>query len=111
MPVHPDPNPSEKGLEVLRMIISHVEIHGYQPSQQEMADALGVSKNAIQGRLKELARRNVVSLPDGNRERAVVLHYVRFKAYTSNLEKPSPDETGPTNYNPMLMFEEDRPEK
>lgn len=113
MPVHSDPNPSEKGLEVLRRIIAHVEIHGYQPSQQELADAIGVSKNAVQGRLKELARRGVVTLPEGNRERAIILNHVRFKAYTSSQPKPRPGELEgqiESVDNPMFLFEEDRPE-
>lgn len=90
MPAKPDPNPSQKGLETLLFIIAHVEIHGFQPSQAEIALHFGVSRNAIQGRLRELARRDIISLPEGSRERAVVLHFVEFTARNTKNEKPNP---------------------
>jgi SOS-response transcriptional repressor LexA len=73
--------PSEKQLEVLRYIISHVEKHGFQPTQAEMARAFGVTKNAIQNRLKDLARRGIIDMPDGTktRERAIVIKFIRYR--------------------------------
>jgi len=90
MATESDPNPSEKQLEVLRYIIAHIETHGFQPSQSEVAQAIGVTKNAIQGRLKELARRGIIDLPAGNRERAIVLKYIQFRAISTNADKPEP---------------------
>ncbi len=84
-----DPNPSEKQLEVLLYIIAHVEVHGYQPSQAELAAHFKVSKNAIQGRLKELDRRGLIELPEG-KERAIILKNVEFRARNVLEEKPEP---------------------
>lgn len=90
MAEQPSPEPSEKGLEVLRAIIEHVEQHGYQPIHTELAQQFGVTKNAIQGRLRELARRGLVDVPigEGARERAVGLKFIRFVAHGP---APSPE--------------------
>lgn len=107
MAVMSDPNPSEKQLEVLRYIISYVEVNGYQPSQLEMAEHFSISKNAIQGRLRELDRRGLIEMPAG-RERAVILKWVRYRAYSSSEDKPSADELRKKiteNKNPMFMPE------
>jgi len=105
MPVISDPNPSEKQLEMLRCIVSFVEVNGYQPSQQEIAAHFGLSKNVIQMRLKELARRGVIEMPAG-RERAVILKWVRYRAYSSSEEKPTIHDLQKKideNKNPMFM--------
>jgi Mn-dependent DtxR family transcriptional regulator len=80
----PETEPSEKMLEVLRHIIDFVEENGYQPSQAEMAGHFGVTKSAVAARLKGLAERGVVGLADGDRERAVRLYYVKYKAYMTS---------------------------
>lgn len=77
----PDEYPSEKQLELLRFIIRHVEEHGFQPSQSEMCQEFGITKNAVTERLKNLERHGVIGLPEGNRERAVRLKHVKFRAY------------------------------
>ena len=76
------PEPSEKQLEVLRFLIEFIEQNGYQPTHGEMAEHFDVSKNAIQGRLKELARRGLVEMPADRKakERAVVIKHVKFRA-------------------------------
>jgi SOS-response transcriptional repressor LexA len=76
--------PSEKMLEVLRYIVECVEQNGYQPSQAEMAGHFGVTKSAIAARLKGLAERGVVGLTDGDRERAVRLFFIKYKAYMTS---------------------------
>jgi SOS-response transcriptional repressor LexA len=75
--------PSEKQMELLDYLIRHIEEHGFQPSYSEMAEHFGVTKNAIQGRLRGLARKGIIELPRRAkvRERAVVLKQVRFKAW------------------------------
>jgi SOS-response transcriptional repressor LexA len=75
---------SEKMLEVLRHIIDFVEENGYQPSQAEMAAHFGVTKSAVAARLKGLAERGVIGLPDGDRERAVRLFFIKYKAYMTS---------------------------
>lgn len=82
-----DPNPSEKQLEVLLYIIAHIEVHGCQPSQAELATHFGISKNAVQGRLKELDRRGLIELPEG-KERAIILKNIEFRARNVKEEKP-----------------------
>ncbi len=74
--------PSEKQLAVLRYIIAHVERHGFQPNQSEMAVHFGVTQNAISDRLKRLARSGVIDMPEDEkrRERAIRLKHVKFKA-------------------------------
>lgn len=88
MPAEASPQPSETQLDVLRYLIDHIQKHGYQPTQAEMAEHFGVTKNAIQARLKELAKRNIIDMPEGARarERAIGLKHVRFKAF---FEEPS----------------------
>lgn len=81
----PSAEPSEKQLEVLQYIISHVERWGFQPSQAEIANHFGVTKNAILGRLHELEKRGVVQLNKGQ-ERAVGLKFVRFTAVVTEEE-------------------------
>jgi SOS-response transcriptional repressor LexA len=80
----PRPDPSEKMLQVLRFIVSFVEENGYQPSQAEMAAHFGVTKSAVAARLKGLAERGVIGLTDGERERAVRLLYVKYRAYLTS---------------------------
>ena len=82
MPPRPDPTPSEKQLELLAFIIEFIEANGYQPTQAEMAARFGVTKNAVQNRLMELAARGLIELPTGTkaRERAIKLCHVRFSA-------------------------------
>jgi SOS-response transcriptional repressor LexA len=71
---------SERQLEVLQFIVSYTQEHGYQPSRREMAEAFGVTRSAITGRLKDLERRGYVCLSNPG-DRAVILMYVRFRAY------------------------------
>lgn len=79
----PNPQPSEKHLEVLRFIIGFVEQHGYQPSRLEIAEQFGVTRSAINQRLKQLADRGVIGPLGAEKERAVDLKNVRFKAVHS----------------------------
>lgn len=85
MPAKPNPDASEKQLEVFEFIIRHVEDHGFQPSGAEMARHFGVTKTAIQARLKNLARRGFIEYGTGTRERAIVLTQVFFKAHAVEL--------------------------
>ena len=74
--------PTGKQLEVLRYITEHVEEHGYQPTQGEVAGHFGVTRAAIQARLRGLSRKGLVEVPPGKKERAVVLKRLKFRAYT-----------------------------
>ena len=70
-----------KALEqAVERIIRHVEEHGFQPSQAEMCREFRITKNAVTTRLKGLADRGVIELPDRNRGRAIRLRYVEFEA-------------------------------
>jgi len=97
MPLPPDPNPSPKQLEVILFLINHVEVFGFQPSQQEMADALGISKSAIQNRLRECERRGLVRI-NPHAERAVQVYNVRYSAYQCD--------SAPTNLDLQKVREE-----
>ncbi len=83
------PQPSEEQLEVFRYVISFVQEHGYQPTQAEMAKHFGVTKNAIQSRIRELGRRGFVELTEGEkvRERALKLNHVKFTVVFSPPEE------------------------
>lgn len=83
MPPQPSPEPSDAQMEVLRYIIKFVEDHGFQPTQGEIGEAFGVTKNAIQNRLRELARRGLIEISTGEktRERAIIIKHLRYKAY------------------------------
>jgi SOS-response transcriptional repressor LexA len=85
------PEPSEKMLEVIQYIISFVEENGFQPSQAEMAAHFGVTKSAIAGRLRGLHDRGVIRLPDGDKERAIVLPYVRYRSYLASEPQAADD--------------------
>lgn len=87
----PDPNLSEKQLDVYHYIIAHVSVHGFQPNMEEMGKVFGVSRNAIHGRLKELERRGFIELPN-NRERSIVLLNIQFQPFMSKGAKPLPGE-------------------
>jgi DNA-binding MarR family transcriptional regulator len=79
----PSEQPTAKQLRVLRYILAHVERHGFQPSQREIAQHFGLTDNAVLVRLKGLERHGLVELSGGARERAVVLRHVRFRVYFS----------------------------
>jgi predicted transcriptional regulator len=81
MPLHPDPNVSEKQFEVVQIIIEHVEKHGFQPTHGEIGDVLGITKTAVRQRLLEAAARGFIEVPVRGRERAVIIKGLRFKAY------------------------------
>jgi len=63
---------------VLEYILSFIQVYGYQPNQQQLADRFGVTKTAIAQRLPGLHNRGLIQLPDGNRERCIKVRYVRF---------------------------------
>lgn len=86
----PDPNPSDKQLEVYHYLIAHVSVHGFQPSLEEIGKVFGVTRNAIHGRMKELQRRGYIELPDGNRERSVIFLNIQFEPFMANEAKPEP---------------------
>ncbi len=83
MPRKKDDDISDKQREVYLYIIHHVEQFGFQPSHREIAEHFGVTKRAISQRLNLLAEKGWVDLSDGNRERAVVLRHVKFRARLS----------------------------
>jgi SOS-response transcriptional repressor LexA len=74
-----NPYPSEKQLEVVHYLVEYLQQHGYQPSQQEMADRFGVSRNAIRQRLVQLESRGIIKMPKREFERAVQLRNVTIK--------------------------------
>jgi SOS-response transcriptional repressor LexA len=78
---------SEKQLETYLSIIRHVEEHGYQPTQQEMADALGVTRRAIFDRLRQFADKGFIFLPEGNIDRNIGLPHLRFEAQLAHPEE------------------------
>jgi SOS-response transcriptional repressor LexA len=84
MPRKPDPEPSEKQKEILEFIVLTVSQKGFQPSQQEMADHFGITKNAVAQRLDELAKRGLIEMVGKNRERAISLKGVKFKPYAAD---------------------------
>lgn len=82
------PNPSDKQMEVLFLLIAGIERFGAQFSQQELANFLGISKNAVHSRLRGLAARGYIELSKDTRERAITLRTVQFKAYQCFDKKP-----------------------
>lgn len=56
--------PSEKQLEVLEFIITHVCERGYQPTRNQMAASFGVTRNAITQRLRLLAEHGLIGHPE-----------------------------------------------
>jgi SOS-response transcriptional repressor LexA len=85
VPPQPSPMPTEPQLELLAFLIKHIEEHGYQPTQSEMALQFGVTKNAIQNRLKEFAKWDLIQMPKGEKtkERGTKINHVKFKAYST----------------------------
>jgi SOS-response transcriptional repressor LexA len=81
---------SEKQLEVFVFIVQYVERHGYQPSQQEISNALGVARRAVFDRLKLLEEKGYLELSRDGRDRAIWLKHVRFEA---RFTKGDPDGT------------------
>ena len=82
---------SEKQLETYLYLIRHVEEYGYQPTQQEMADALGVTRRAIFDRLRQRSDKGFVFLPEGNVDRNIGLTHLRFNAqyFEANANGPA----------------------
>ena len=90
MPTSPEEEPSEKQLEILEFIFGYVCEHGFQPSQQEMAEHFGVNKNAVAGRLNGLEKNGLIKINKG-RERAIQLLHVKFTPYqVTNAKRPIP---------------------
>lgn len=69
---------SQKRLDIVELVVAHVERYGYQPSLREMAAALGVTRNAVACRLKALEALGL--LERAGRDRGLRLLNVRFKA-------------------------------
>lgn len=88
MPVETDPNPSKEQIEVLAYIICHVMVHGFQPSQSEIAEHFGITKGAINKRLQNLARRGYVEYSGGRFERAIIIPFLKFNAEPTSERKP-----------------------
>jgi SOS-response transcriptional repressor LexA len=61
-------------------LIFYTEFHGYQPSSREMAAEFNVTRRAIHDRLKQLESKGFIALPSGERERAIDIRCVTFKA-------------------------------
>jgi SOS-response transcriptional repressor LexA len=81
-----NPEPSLKQLELYRWIIAYIEEHGYQPSQAEMGAGLSVGRGGITERLRGLNSRGFIKLPKIDRERAIILPLVKFRAIAINHE-------------------------
>lgn len=81
MGLYPNENPSEKQLEIIQYIIKYVEENGFQPSYSEMADYFGISKTAIQNRIRGLIKRSMIEDNATGRERALAIRGIRYKAY------------------------------
>jgi SOS-response transcriptional repressor LexA len=52
---------TEKQSELFNFIREFRGCHGYSPSQQEMANKLGISKTAVQKRLESMKMKNYVT--------------------------------------------------
>lgn len=78
--------PSDKQMEVFRLIVATIQENGYQPSVAEMARHFGVTKRAILDRLQQLEEKGFVKCSRG-RDRAITLSYVKFRAVT--MEHPT----------------------
>lgn len=76
-------DPTPKQVEVFKFLIRYVEQHGFQPSQQEMAEALEVTQNAVSERLRGLAQRGYIDMPN-DRERSIIFKNVKFRAVFSS---------------------------
>lgn len=79
-----------KQIIVWEYIIDHVEINGFQPSIQEMAEHFGIDRKALHDRLKELEKKHFIRLPGPNKERCIRLNLVRFKVMYYKPESPQP---------------------
>lgn len=78
--MEPFVQPTDKQTELLKYIIDFTQEHGYQPTRAEMASHFNVAVNAVNERLKGLARRGIIDL-DNAADRAIGLGSIRFKAY------------------------------
>lgn len=71
---------TDKQREVLKMIISHVRDHGFQPSRQELAAQLGTTRHAATQRVWHLRDKGFVQIEPGGAERCLGLPGLRFEA-------------------------------
>lgn len=74
----PQTEPTEKQLELWRALIVHVANNGFQPSLNELAEILGISKTATYQRLRRLQNFGLVELSGGEGERCIQLNGVHF---------------------------------
>lgn len=60
--------PTDRQLEVLRIVSEHVEIHGWAPTYREICDALGLvslQTNAVKDHLDALVRKGLLTRAPG----------------------------------------------
>ena len=76
-----EPDITEKQAEVYAYLINFICEHGYQPTQTEIAAELGVTRGAINDRLRQLEIKGYIRQPGVYQDRCVQLPNVRFEAY------------------------------
>lgn len=71
---------TEKQAEVWKYLVDHVERHGFQPSNREMAEHFGIFPKALSDRLDQLASKGYIQFAGKWQDRCLKLNYVRFHA-------------------------------
>jgi len=79
---------TDKQKEVLQMIVEFIQEKGYQPSRQDLADRMGITRHAATQRVWQLSRKGFVRLQPGGGERCLILPGLRFEA---RIETPGLD--------------------
>lgn len=74
---------SEEQYEVLELIMETLTNNCYQPSRQEMADKLGITKQAVDGRLAGLQRLGLITIQP-RKERAIILNGITLEMTRSD---------------------------
>ncbi len=80
MPIERTVGLSEKQAEVFQFIVEHVETHGFQPSNKEMAEHFGIYPKALSDRIGQLVLKGYIELPPKWSDRCFKLNHVRFRA-------------------------------
>ncbi len=76
------PGPSERQLEILAYVIRHVELKGFQPTRQEIADHFDISKSAVVYHIRKLIEYGLVE-NGGRHERSLKIKGVAYLAMSA----------------------------